>query len=127
MAARGLEWGRRSPGAPGSLLRFDDGTGPPIYAGGSQAPLDSLHRLGGAAWTGILVGVSEHVIKLLVGGDHMQTGGSFTSAGGQPANHIAARSSCRQACGSAADFTNDGGVDGGDVSDFFARPDAAGC
>jgi hypothetical protein len=68
------------------------------------------------------------VVKLLVDGNRMHMGGSFTTAGGQTANRIVSRTSCLVVCGCAADFNDDGGVDGGDISAFFEAWEAAtGC
>lgn len=127
----GTTWtavGQALTGRTWSLVPFDDGTGTRIYAGGTQAAVGYHYRLEGNTWTAVGGGTSAQVVKLLVDGNRMHMGGSFVSAGGQPANRIVSRTSCLVVCGCAADFNDDGGVDGGDVSAFFEAWEAAsGC
>ena len=127
----GTTWspvGQALTGRTWSLVPFDDGTGTRIYAGGTQAAVGYHYRLEGNTWAAVGGGTSAQVVKLLVDGNRMHMGGSFTTAGGQTANRIVSRTSCLVVCGCAADFNDDGGVDGGDVSAFFEAWEAAtGC
>ncbi len=127
----GTTWtavGQPLTGRTWSLVSFDDGTGSRLYAGGTQAAVGYFYRLEGGTWTAVGGGAGAQVVKLLVEGNRMHMGGSFTTAGGQTANRIAARTSCIVVCGCAADFNDDGGVDGADVSAFFeAWESSTGC
>ncbi len=86
--------------------RFDDGTGPALYAGGAfdvlsaSFPFEGIGRWNGFFWSplgsGIDVGVggSSGVVLSLASfddgsGPALYAGGSFTLAGGQPVQHVA--------------------------------------
>ncbi|MBI3844946.1 MAG: hypothetical protein HY292_09940 [Planctomycetes bacterium] len=84
------------------FAEFDDGTGPALYAGGiftaaGGAPVMNIARWNGIAWSDVGGGVTGtpngFVSALAVfddgGGPALYAGGTFTSAGGVPANHIA--------------------------------------
>jgi hypothetical protein len=88
-----------------TLLEFDDGTGPALYAGGMFTSIhgvaaNQVAKWDGASWSplgsGILGGVNgngPNVSKLLAfddgTGPALYAAGSFTSAGGMPAKNIA--------------------------------------
>jgi len=81
---------------------YDDGTGPALYAGGRFAsaggvPANLIAKWDGAAWSalgsGLGFGINNAVLALGVyddgTGPALYAGGSFTTAGGVPANYIA--------------------------------------
>lgn len=84
-----------------ALCTFDDGTGSALYVGGSfvsigGVPANSIARWDGQGWSALGTGVAgsaARVASLCVfddgAGDALYAGGSFTSAGGVPANRIA--------------------------------------
>ncbi len=92
-----------------ALAGFDDGSGPALYAGGdfTQAdgsPANRIARWDGASWSPLGVGVNgPRVSDLMVfdddSGPVLYASGSFTQAGGSPANRIAA---WRDSCGGTA-------------------------
>lgn len=85
-----------------ALTVFDDGTGPALYAGGwfkgaGGVSANRIARWDGKAWsslgTGAANGVNDEVYALTVfddgTGPALYVGGTFTEAGGVPANRIA--------------------------------------
>ena len=79
---------------------FDDGTGPDLYSGGlfthaSELLINGLARWDGNAWSDVGGGVTgvDGVYALVVhndgAGDALYVAGSFTHAGGVPANNVA--------------------------------------
>ncbi|MCX5690636.1 MAG: hypothetical protein NTV94_12795 [Planctomycetota bacterium] len=127
----GLTWspvGQALTGRTWTLAEFDDGSGKKLYAGGNQTALGCIYRLDGGIWTTLDGGANAQVIRIMPEGSHFYAGGSFVTVNGQTANHLVARNGCVGACQCAADFNQDGGVDGGDVSAFFSDWEAAaGC
>jgi hypothetical protein len=83
-----------------SLAVFDDGGGPALYAGGSFSNAGGLTarriaKWDGQAWSSLGAGLNNTVFSLVVHDDGSGPGaqliaaGTFTQAGGQPANFIA--------------------------------------
>ncbi len=86
-----------------ALAVYDDGSGPALYAGGSftrvgSVPASFIAKWDGDSWSalgdGASQGVNGGVAALAVveepeRGTALYVGGSFTEAGGQPANRIA--------------------------------------
>ncbi len=104
----GSTWSPLGEGVDGTvyaLQAFDDGSGPALVAGGEFStagglPASAVARWDGAAWTslGLGVGVADGnapVRTLLAypnwidGRPALYAGGLFTTAGGQPAHHVA--------------------------------------
>jgi hypothetical protein len=95
-----------STGFISALAVFDDGSGPALYVGGifgiaGGVPAQHIARWNGASWAPLGTGVSggtatlgTYVTALAVfddgSGPSLLVGGSFTAAGGVPANYIAA-------------------------------------
>ncbi len=88
--------------AVSALTAFDDGSGSALYAGGSFTTAGNIlanrvARWDGAAWSALSGpsdnGMDDAVLALVSfddgGGPALYAGGSFTSAGGIAANHIA--------------------------------------
>ncbi len=115
-----------------------DGTGPQplnVVAGGSfttagGAPANRVARWDGSTWSAIGTGTSNTVFELLSwdpdGAGPQQeglvAGGTFTTAGGAPANHLAFFPACTAgpACDSI-DFNNDSLFpDTADIDDFLS-------
>ena len=84
------------------LTVFDDGSGPALYAGGEFTTAGGVGASNIAKWdeanwsalgTGLGTGMGQRVRTLTVfddgGGPALYAGGSFTTAGGASANHIA--------------------------------------
>ncbi len=120
----GTTWspvGQALTGRTWSLATWDDGSGEKLYAAGTQAAVGFLYRLENNVWTALDGGASAQAIGLLVDENNtLYAGGSFVTVGGQASNRLVSRTSCRAACGCAADYNTDGGVDGGDVEAFFS-------
>jgi hypothetical protein len=119
----GLTWspvGQALTGRTWSLAAFDDGSGTKLYAGGTQTALGCIYRLEGGIWTTVGGGANAQVIRIMPEGANLWAGGSFITVNGQPANRLVARDGCTDACPCAADFNQDGGVDGGDIAAFFS-------
>ncbi len=86
-------------GAATALASFDDGTGPALYAAGgfsTAGGIEANHiaRWDGSEWADVGGGVAPGVRAALAvfddgSGPALYFGGSFTSAGGMEANHIA--------------------------------------
>ena len=92
---------------------------PTAYQGIAQLIIGAINLFGGA---------NAQVVRIMPEGSNFYAGGSFVTVNGQPASRLVARNGCAEACGCAADFNADGGVDGGDVSAFFSDWEAAvGC
>jgi hypothetical protein len=83
-----------------SLLAFDDGTGPALYAGGAftlagGVPADRIARWDGVAWSPLASGMNSTVRSLAAFDDGSGSGpaiyaaGFFTIAGGSVANRVA--------------------------------------
>jgi len=85
-----------------ALASFDDGLGPALYVGGrfgtaGGGAANNVARWDGSSWaplgTGVTASLSADVRALAVfddgGGPALYAGGSFTAAGGLPANRIA--------------------------------------
>lgn len=83
-----------------SLLSFDDGTGPAVYAGGAftlagGVPANRIAKWDGNAWSPLASGMNSTVRSLAVfdegsgAGPAIYAAGFFTSAGGGDANRIA--------------------------------------
>jgi hypothetical protein len=85
-----------------ALAVFDDGSGPALYAGGSFGAAGFLQvnhvaKWDGSSWTALGSGVGGNVgasVEALAvfddgSGPALYAGGSFTTAGGVPANHVA--------------------------------------
>ena len=82
-----------------SMVVFDDGSAPALYAGGrfdtaGGTTASGLARWDGAAWADVGGGIDGEVHALLpfdfVGGPGLVIGGFFDSAGGMPAGNVAA-------------------------------------
>jgi hypothetical protein len=89
----GAHWSALSGGAPGigvvrAMTVYNDGSGPALYVAGS-----GVARWNGANWSSLGSGVGGVVYALAVyddgTGPALYAGGTFTSAGGVPANRIA--------------------------------------
>ena len=89
-------------GAIRALVAWDDGTGPALYAGGNfpqvaGTVVNNVARWDGIAWSqlanGLTAGVHDAVFALAVhdegSGPALYAGGTFTSASGAAANHVA--------------------------------------
>jgi PKD repeat protein len=98
----GFDWpgGNGLDGDVWSLVVFDDGSGPALYAGGTfttagGVPANSIAKWNGATWTPLSSGLngSGGVWALAVfddgTGPALYAGGSFTIAGGGPGNFVA--------------------------------------
>ncbi len=82
-----------------AMIVYDDGTGPALYAGGSFHSAEGVLANGIAKWDGVTwaplgSGVTGGEIRALAvyddgGGPALYAGGTFTSAGGVPADRIA--------------------------------------
>lgn len=78
---------------------YDDGSGPALYAGGAftsagGSPASGLAKWNGASWSAVGGGVDTHYVSTLGvyddgAGEELYVSGSFTSAGGTPANNVA--------------------------------------
>jgi hypothetical protein len=99
----GSVWSALGSGTSGwveCLAVHDEGQGPALYAGGivtgaGGVPVFGVARWNGAQWSamGSGVGMNSNVMALCVfddgGGPFLYAAGAFTTADGQPANHIA--------------------------------------
>ncbi len=82
-----------------SAASFDDGTGPAIYFGGvfnsaGGVPAANIARWNGSVWSAVGAGFPGGGVNVLAtlddgAGPALYAGGSFTSAGGQPAEGVA--------------------------------------
>ena len=86
-----------------ALATYDDGSGPALYAGGQfrtagGVPVNLIARWNGSSWEDVGGGVSSPLVSTAVlamtvfddgTGPALYVGGSFTAAGGIPANNIA--------------------------------------
>ena len=84
-----------------SLAVFDDGSGPALYVGGyfstaGGASANRIARWDGETWSPLGTGIDGFVVYDMVvfddglgGGPALHVAGSFASAGGVPAHHIA--------------------------------------
>ena len=85
----------------GSLVVFDDGSGPALYAGGLFAtaggvPANSVAKWDGSSWSGLGSGIPGGTVQALAvfddgggSGPALFAAGAFTNAGGGSANRIA--------------------------------------
>jgi trimeric autotransporter adhesin len=86
------------------MAAFDDGTGETLYIGGTGNAIGALNffaRLEGGAggqWVSVDGGANTWLFGLGVVEDKLYLGGSFITVNGLPANRIAARTSCEEAC-----------------------------
>jgi hypothetical protein len=99
----GSSWSDLAGGLPGatdieSLIVFDDGTGPALYAGGyfldvNGLPVNHIAKWDGTSWSSLANGVNGRVTALAViddgSGTALFVGGEFTSASGVAANGLA--------------------------------------
>lgn len=126
----GTTWsavGQALTGRTWTMAVWDDGNGERLYAGGTQAGVGYLYRLENDTWVPYGGGGNAQVIKLLTDGDSMYVAGSISTLDGQPTGRIAERVAC-ESCPCAADYNQDGGVNGTDVEAFFNDwESAAGC
>jgi len=86
-------------GAGHALAIFDDGTGPALYAGGEFTTAGGqtarrIARWDGSRWSEVGGGIPSGAVYALAvfndgSGDALYVGGSFSSAGGVPANNVA--------------------------------------
>ncbi|MEM7308943.1 MAG: hypothetical protein AAF682_19830 [Planctomycetota bacterium] len=82
-----------------TLVEFDDGSGPALYAGGrftkaGGPPARRVARWNGQSWSKVGGGMKDGYVQVLEvfddgTGPALYAGGSFTTAGGQPAGYIA--------------------------------------
>jgi hypothetical protein len=81
-----------------SLMPFDDGGGPALYAGGTFLSadgnrVDNIAKWDGAHWSAVGAGCNGDVFSLCPfddgGGPALYVGGSFSTVGSAPANRIA--------------------------------------
>lgn len=91
-----------SAGAVYALAVFDDGRGPKLYAGGNfvsagGVPAVRIARWNGGSWSAVGTGMSGSTgaVRALAvfddgSGPALVAGGAFTTAGGLPANRVAA-------------------------------------
>ncbi len=84
--------------AVATMVRFDDGSGPALYAGGNfetagGVVANHVARWDGKRWSKLQGGTNGSVRALVVfddgGGPALYAGGDFTNAGGVEASHIA--------------------------------------
>jgi hypothetical protein len=108
----GVDWSPLGSGLSGpiffstmvsALCVFDDGTGKALYAGGSFSgagglPVTGIAKWDGTSWSSLGSGLASSTFYAYVNGmavyddgtgAALYVGGSFDSAGGQPASHIA--------------------------------------
>lgn len=130
----GSTWSRAGQylgGRTTSLLSWDDGAGPRLYAGGTAQPgTAQLARLEGTTWVTVDGGMTEpalppstfpSVFGLVTLGDDLVVGGNFTQSGDTTAYGLVIRTACT-AC--AADLNGDGVVDFADYLEFLNLYDA---
>jgi len=135
----GSSWVRLGSGVSGggspsvdTLVTFDDGSGPALYAGGDfftagGASANRVAKWNGSSWaplgSGVNNGVNNRVAALAAyddgGGAALYVGGIFQAAGGAPASRIAKwNGSSWAALGSGMDYQ--------DVSSFLVHDDGSG-
>jgi trimeric autotransporter adhesin len=99
----GADWsplGTGMQGFPRALAVFDDGGGAALYVGGGVSTTDgvtakNVAKWDGSKWSPLGAGLNSGINDFVVfdsgdgRGPALYAGGSFTTAGGQPANHIA--------------------------------------
>jgi hypothetical protein len=99
----GSSWTSLTPGVTGpagvwSMVAFDDGSGPALYAGGGFTTIDGVSashiaKWNGTAWAPMGAGINGWVYTLRVlddgTGPALYAGGDFTLAGSTPASCIA--------------------------------------
>lgn len=91
-----------NPPPVGAMATFDDGTGPALYVGGfftmaGGVPANGIAKWDGTSWTPLGAGVAGLSINTVAAlavwddgtGPALYVGGSFSMAGGTPANNIA--------------------------------------
>ena len=77
-------------GTPRAMIVWDDGTGPALYVGGAlsdagNTAVQNIVKWDGSSWSPLGAGVDGYVYALMVHNGQLIVGGSFTTAGGQPA------------------------------------------
>jgi trimeric autotransporter adhesin len=89
-----------------SMAAFDDGDGETLYIGGTAMPgINYFARLVNGQWQIVDGGITgpgnsgfPSVFGMGVVGDKLYIGGNFTQVNNEPANGLAARTSCAVAC-----------------------------
>lgn len=116
-----------------TMLVWDDGSGPALYAGGffafaGSTPALCVARWNGSTWSALGAGLDERVQALAVfddgSGPALYAGGNFTSSNGAPRAHIARFDGANW--NDVGGGTSSTGNDGGDVVAMLAHDDGSG-